>query len=180
MHATLLSIAHRAIKEVFDPACALNVPALKAQYPVLLAPQATFVTLTLDEELRGCIGTLEAYRPLIDDLVANAKAAAFDDPRFHPLSLAEFEKTVLEISLLTPPEKLLYHGIADLKAQVVPGEDGIILQLGRRRATFLPQVWEQLPSFAQFFSHLCRKAGLEADCLASGPDIYRYRVEKIR
>ncbi|MBN2965119.1 AmmeMemoRadiSam system protein A [Sulfurospirillum sp. T05] len=180
MHAALLSIAHHAIEEVFDPACALDTKALKEQFPELLTPRATFVTLTLNGELRGCIGTLEANHPLLDDLIANAKAAAFEDPRFYPLSLAEFEKTVLEISLLTPPEKLFYHGIADLKAQVVPGEDGIILQLGRHRATFLPQVWEQLPSFAQFFSHLCHKAGLETDCLASGPDIYRYRVEKIR
>ena len=138
------------------------------------------MTLTLDGELRGCIGTLEAHHPLLDDLIANAKAAAFEDPRFHPLSLAEFEKTVLELSLLTPPQKIFYQDIADLKAQVTPGEDGIILQLGRRRATFLPQVWEQLPLFTQFFSHLCQKAGLGADCLASGPDIYRYRVEKIR
>ncbi len=180
MHAVLLSLAHGAIKEVFDPTCALDVSVLKVQHPALLTPRATFVTLTLEGELRGCIGTLEAYRPLADDLIANAKAAAFEDPRFYPLSPAEFEKTLLEISLLTPPKKLIYQDVADLKTQVIPGEDGIILQLGHRRATFLPQVWEQLPTFEQFFSHLCQKAGLGPQCLASHPDIYRYRVEKIR
>jgi hypothetical protein len=180
MHTTLLALARGAIKEVFDPSSSLDAQALKAQHPELLAPQATFATLTLNGELRGCIGTLEAYRPLVDDLIANAKAAAFEDPRFYPLSPEEFENTLLEISLLSAPQKLTYHDIADLKAQVVPGEDGIILQLGHRRATFLPQVWEQLPHFEQFFSHLCQKAGLGANCLASHPDIYRYRAQKIR
>lgn len=179
MHAPLLNIARTAISDTLHHASTLDTKALLNTHPELSKPKATFVTLTLDGRLRGCIGSLVAHRTLLDDLIYNAKAAAFDDPRFYPLSLEEFLHVKIEISLLSEPETVEYKDVEDLKRQIVTGVDGIILQKGSRKATFLPQVWEQLPSFELFFSHLCQKAGLEPDCLVHHPDIKRYRVEKI-
>lgn len=179
MHAPLLDIAKNAISDTLNHTSSIDKQALLERYPELLNPKATFVTLTLQGRLRGCIGSLIAHRPLLDDLIANAKAAAFDDPRFYPLSLEEFLHVKIEISLLREPEAVVYRDVEDLKRQIVTGVDGIILQKGSRKATFLPQVWEQLPSFELFFSHLCQKAGLEEHCLMHHPDIKRYRVEKV-
>jgi len=178
MDLPLVAIAKQSIKERLLNQKLLDLTSLRTSYPPLNQPGATFVTLNLDGELRGCIGTLEARRALLDDLVANAKAAAFEDPRFYPLSQDEFEKVEIEVSLLTPSEPIDYKDIADLKSKITPYEDGIILELGYKKATFLPQVWEQLPSFEQFFSHLCQKAGLGSECLEKHPLIRRYRVYK--
>jgi len=123
-----------------------------------------------------------AHRTLIDDLVANAKAAAFSDPRFPSLSLEEFESSdfSLEVSVLSDPKELPYKDIADLKSKIRPNIDGVILKLGNHQATFLPQVWEQLPRFEDFFAHLCHKAGVVPDCLESHPQIFTYEVQKIK
>jgi len=174
------SLAKQAILDGFNKTQSIDTKVLLGKYPPLAQQRATFVTLTLDGRLRGCIGSLVAHRSLLDDLIHNAKSAAFEDPRFYPLSPEEFKKVVIEISLLSPPEALLYDSIEDLKSKVSVGEDGIILQKEGKKATFLPQVWEQLPTFELFFSHLCQKAGLSENCLESHPDIWRYRVEKIK
>lgn len=180
MRNVILDIAKNAIKDGFSHTSTLDKKALLERYPEFAAPKATFVTLTLDRQLRGCIGSLIAHRSLLDDLIHNAQAAAFDDPRFYPLSSEEFSRVHIEVSLLSEPEPIVYETRDDLKNKVIVGEDGIILQKGSRKATFLPQVWEQLPTFELFFSHLCQKAGLEAGCLESHPDIWRYRVEKVK
>lgn len=180
MEKVIRSLAKQAILDGFNKTQSIDTKMLLEKYPPLAQQRATFVTLTLDGRLRGCIGSLVAHRTLLDDLIHNAQSAAFEDPRFYPLSPEEFKKVVIEISLLSPPEPLLYDSIEDLKSKVCVGIDGIILQKEGKKATFLPQVWEQLPSFELFFSHLCQKAGLSESCLESHPDIWRYRVEKIK
>lgn len=138
---------------------------------------ASFVTLTLDGRLRGCIGSLSPRRPLIDDVRANAVAAAFDDPRFPGLTRPEFERVRVEVSVLSLPEPLAVADEDDLVAQLVPHRDGVILQAGRRRATFLPQVWEQLPEPRAFLAALKRKAGLPETYWGPDVRVSRYRVE---
>ncbi len=178
MDATLLlQLAREAIKSRLDNA-PLDLESLLQQQPQLRNDGATFVTLNLNGELRGCIGSLIATRPLYEDLVANARAAAFNDPRFPPLSAQEFDRISVEVSLLSEPKEIVYENESDLRLQVTPFQDGIILQSGAAQATFLPQVWEQLPDFDEFFAHLCHKAGLQRQCLEQHPRIYRYGVEK--
>lgn len=143
-------------------------------------PGAVFVTLTQQGELRGCIGSLEAHRPLGEDLRANALAAAFNDPRFPPLGKEELDITRVEVSLLSRPEPMSFVDEADALAQLRPGIDGVILTRGRHRATFLPQVWEQLPDPRQFMAQLKRKAGLAPDLWSEDFHLFRYRVEKFK
>ncbi len=143
-------------------------------------PGATFVTLTQKGQLRGCIGSLEAHRPLSDDLLENARAAAFRDPRFPPLEADELPHTRVEVSILSPAEPMTFTDQADLLRQLRPGVDGLILEHGHHRGTFLPQVWEQLPRPADFLAHLKRKAGLAADFWAPDLKVSRYTVEKYK
>ena len=179
MKNVILSIAKQAISDGLKQTNTLDKKLLLEKYPKLSHPKATFVTLTLHGALRGCIGSLVAHRSLLDDLIYNAKAAAFDDPRFYPLSAQEFLHVKIEVSLLSEPEVIEYSTTEDLKSKIIIGSDGIILEYGAHKATFLPQVWEQLPTFEHFFSHLCYKAGMDSDCLDVHPKISRYRVEKI-
>ena len=128
--------------------------------------------------MRGCIGTLEAHRPLGLDVRENAVAAAFRDPRFMPLTLAEFEEIRVEVSLLSPTEALAVMSEAHALASLRPGIDGVVFEYGHYRSTFLPQVWEQLPDPAEFLAHLKRKAGLAADFWADQVRLSRYTVTK--
>ena len=145
----------------------------------LLESGASFVTLTRDGQLRGCIGTLEPHRPLGADLLENAVSAAIRDPRFPPVRAAELEKLVIEVSILSPPRPLAYTDTADLLKKLQPGVHGVILRHSGRRATFLPQVWAQIPGPERFLSRLCEKAGLGGGCWRQGPEIFVYTVEKI-
>lgn len=140
--------------------------------------RATFVTLTLDGQLRGCIGRLTADRELGLDVVENAQLAAFSDPRFAPLTAAEFRRCVVEVSLLSEPKRLAFADEADLIRQLQPGEDGLILECEGRRGTFLPQVWKSLPQPAQFLAQLKLKAGLPAATRIERCRITRYRALK--
>lgn len=173
-HGTiLLPIARAAIS------CALNVPrAADETAPWLAEPGACFVTLTQHDELRGCIGSLQAHRPLLDDVKNNAVSAALRDPRFMPLSAAELDITKVEISLLSPPQTMSFRDEADALAQLRPNVDGVIFLYGRYRSTFLPQVWEQLPQPREFMAHLKHKAGLPADFWSPEVKLSRYTVEK--
>ncbi len=175
-------IARGAIAEAFgEPALTRDqVNALVAEYPQLAQERAAFVTLHKHGQLRGCIGSIVPTRPLIEDVMANAKAAAFKDPRFAPLSRDELDEIGIEVSVLTIPKPLPYADVEDLRRKIRPGTDGVIIRLNGRQATFLPSVWEQLPDFDQFFAHLCAKAGLPADCLAMHPDVHVYQAEKVR
>lgn len=144
----------------------------------LSEPGATFVTLTLHGQLRGCIGSLEAHRALIDDVRHNAVSAAFQDPRFDPLSKEEFAGVLIEVSLLSKPEPIRYSSEQDALAQLHPGKDGVIFEYGRYRSTFLPQVWAQLQQPQVFLAHLKNKAGLPDDFWAEGVKLSRYTVIK--
>lgn len=180
MNKIILQIAKEAINHKLTGAPIISKDEISKQYPKILEEQATFVTLNLDGRLRGCIGSLVAHRPLYDDLVHNAQSAAFGDPRFPPVSLEEFQYLDIEVSLLTPAVLLPYEDIADLRSKVIPNKHGIILKHGGYQATFLPQVWDQLPSFELFFEHLCNKAGLSGNCLEQHPQIYTYEVIKVK
>jgi AmmeMemoRadiSam system protein A len=131
--------------------------------PVLQSEGAAFVTLTVHGQLRGCIGSLEPYQPLAEDVCEHAVAAALQDPRFPPVRPAELSRIHIEVSRLTHPQPLPYTNAADLLNKLRPGVDGVILRDGFRRATFLPQVWEQLPEKETFLSHLCQKMGAPSD-----------------
>jgi AmmeMemoRadiSam system protein A len=169
----LLPIARAAIS------MALNVPRTADESAPWLGDHgACFVTLTQQGELRGCIGTLEAHRPLLDDLKGNAMSAAFRDPRFAPLQVDELNDTRVEVSLLSSPQAMTYRDEADALDQLRPGRDGLIFQYGRYRSTFLPQVWEQLPQPHVFMAHLKHKAGLSPHFWAEGVRLSRYSVEK--
>ena len=146
--------------------------------PELHKPGATFVTLTQQGNLRGCIGSLEAWRPLAQDVQENAIGAAFRDPRFEPLTADELPITRVEVSLLTPAEPIFFTSEADALAQLRPEIDGVILTAGQHRSTFLPQVWEQLPGPASFMAHLKQKAGLPANYWGTDVRLERYTVKK--
>ncbi|MDP2809602.1 MAG: AmmeMemoRadiSam system protein A [Rhodocyclaceae bacterium] len=150
-------------------------------HPALHEPGAVFVTLTLQGcqgQLRGCIGSLEAHRPLGEDVRANARAAAFRDPRFPPLAADELPRTRVEVSLLAPATPIEFTDEEDAVRQLRPGIDGVILEVGGRRGTFLPQVWESLPEPRLFMAHLKQKAGLPADFWAPDVRLFRYEVQK--
>jgi AmmeMemoRadiSam system protein A len=156
------------------------MPVEAQDYPApLRKPGACFVTLQLDDQLRGCIGSLEAFRPLIVDLAANAHAAAFHDPRFPPLTAAELDRLSIHISILSTPEPLTFASEQELLEQVRPGIDGLILSAGGHRGTFLPSVWESLPEPRQFLSQLKRKAALPPDYWSDKIQVWRYTTETI-
>ncbi len=140
-------------------------------------PGATFVTLMLHDQLRGCIGSLEATRPLLADVRENAVAAAFRDPRFPPLTKEEFADVSIEVSLLSQPEQLQFANEEDALSQLYPGRDGVVLQFGRHRATYLPQVWAQLPTPRAFIGQLKEKAGLPRDFWSNEMRLARYTVQ---
>lgn len=147
-------------------------------HDALERPGATFVTLTRDGDLRGCIGSLEAHRPLGLDVCENAIAAAFRDPRFAPLTARELPDTRIEVSLLTEPQFMQFADEADALAQLRPNVDGVILVHEFQRATFLPQVWETLPEPRLFLAQLKRKAGLAPDFWNDAVMLARYQVTK--
>ncbi len=169
----LLAIARAEIAKRFAVRRELDESA-----PWLAEHGASFVTLTLNGGLRGCIGTLEAHRPLLQDVKSNALAAAFRDPRFSPLSHSELRHIALEVSLLTPAEAMEFSDEKHALDQLRPYEDGVILQFAHYRSTFLPQVWQQLPTPRQFMEHLKYKAGLPADFWSPDIKLSRYSVEK--
>ena len=168
---SLLQVARQSIEYGVDHGHALAVKPDDFD-EALRPPRASFVTLHKHGQLRGCIGSLQAHRPLVEDVAQNAFAAAFRDPRFSPVRADELPDLHIEISVLSPPQVLDVEDEADLLAQLRPGVDGLILQAGAHRATYLPSVWAQLPEPKAFVRELKRKAGLPAD--AWPPDM---RVE---
>lgn len=170
----LLALAREAIARALDPDCE---PAPRPDW--LGAPGATFVTLTRDSALRGCIGSLEAVRPIGEDVQRNAVAAAFSDPRFAPLRREEWPGLRVSVSELSPPEPLAHDGTeADALRRLRPGVDGLILSFGSHRATFLPKVWEQLPEPRAFLRALRAKAGLPPDFWHPSIRLSRYTAHE--
>lgn len=174
--ATLLAVARASIQHGLHQGQALEV--LPEQYPETLRPlRATFVTLEIGGQLRGCIGALAAYQPLIQDVAAHAYAAAFEDPRFAEVRADEFPQLDIHISVLSPPEPLQFASEEELLAQLRPGQDGLILHFHHCRATFLPAVWEQLPDPYVFLTQLKQKAGLPLDFWSPELRAERYTAE---
>jgi uncharacterized protein len=177
--ARLLAIAQASLAHGLRHGSALSLDAA-AESPALRALGASFVTLRSAEgELRGCIGTLEPVRALAADVAENAYAAAFRDPRFPPLGAGEAATLALSVSLLGAPERLFAQSQAELLAQLQPGRDGLILALGTRRATFLPEVWEMLPAPDEFLAALLRKAGLPLASWSERIEAFRYETTSI-
>lgn len=170
---TLLPIARAAISTALGQA-----PAAAAAAFWLQELGASFVTLTQHGELRGCIGTLAAHRTLLIDVKSNAVAAALNDPRFLPLTLTELARTDIEVSLLSPMQAMSFDSETDALARLRPGVDGVVFEFGRYRSTFLPQVWEQLPTAREFMAHLKSKAGVPSDFWDSQVRLQRYSVRK--
>lgn len=174
----LLDLAKNSIQHGLQTSKPLKVNL--ADFPAELTEHcATFVTLHKYDQLCGCIGMLEAIRPLAEDIAENAFLAAFKDPRFLPLEADELCELEIHLSILTPAEPVSFTFEQDLLTQLQPGIDGLILQEGHRRGTFLPSVWEQLPEPEQFLRYLKQKAGLAPDYWSENIRIYRYRTEMI-
>ncbi|HET9349948.1 MAG TPA: AmmeMemoRadiSam system protein B [Burkholderiales bacterium] len=170
---TLLSLARGSIETNL-----LGKPEPTTAASWLSQSGATFVTLTKEGNLRGCIGSLEAARALAEDVVQNALGAAFRDPRFPAMTAAEWSQCRVEVSLLSTPKPVRFADETNLLEQIEAGEDGLIVEADGRRATFLPQVWEDIGDKRVFLSHLLRKAGLPVDTRLTRCKISRYRVAK--
>jgi AmmeMemoRadiSam system protein A len=156
-----------------------QAPSLTQAPPALGEARASFVTLTIEGALRGCCGTLEPVRPLLHDVWHNAQASAFHDPRFLPLTAAEWRRISVELSVLTPCERLAVASERELRVALVPGRDGVVLSWRGSRATFLPKVWEQVADAGDFLARLKQKAGWPADFWAADLEVWRYETEII-
>ena len=173
--ADCLNVARESIKNGFKTGRALQV--VTSDYSAALQQQASsFVTLHKFGELRGCIGALEAYQPLIDDIADHAYAAAFQDPRFVALKETEYDDLEIEISVLGPAELMIFKSENELIEQLRPNIDGLILEYDYHRGTFLPSVWEQLPDKREFLNHLKVKAGLPMQWWNNDVKISRYET----
>lgn len=151
------------------------------QLPAVFGEEgAVFVTLkTKEGSLRGCVGSLIAHRSLYEDIIENSIASAFRDPRFPSLNITELPFIKIELSLLHTPSEVMYSSPSELLNKIVPFEDGLIIKYEDAQATFLPSVWEEIPSKEEFISRLCQKAGLEADFYKSGKlEVYSYKADK--
>ncbi|PHO09373.1 AMMECR1 domain-containing protein [Malaciobacter canalis] len=176
----LLDIARKSIFTYFDKSLVLNKEFYLSNFDELSEQRASFVTLTLNGRLRGCIGSLTAHTQLYEDVFINARKAAFNDPRFEPLQFKDFTNIKIEVSVLTPPKRVTYIDRYDLKDKIIPNKHGVILNYNENQATFLPQVWEQLPSFDEFINSLCLKANVSASCLEDNAQIFIYEAMKIK
>lgn len=176
--ARLLEVARSSIEHGLRHGRPLAVEAERFG-AALRAPGASFVTLRRGETLRGCTGSLEPRRPLVVDVAENAFASAFRDPRFEPLALRELFHVRIHLSLLGPTEPLAADSEEALLAALRPGVDGLVIEEGGRRATFLPAVWEQIPDPRDFVAHLRRKAGLPDRGWSPALRVSRYEVREI-
>ena len=179
-HARLFLTARNAIESWLTTRTRKNLSDFSGEDPILLAERASFVTLTIEDRLRGCVGSIIPYQPLIWDVSQNAFHAAFDDTRFSPLSRQEWQHTAIEISLLTKPVMIQATDRESLFQQLRPGVDGVIIQKDGYQATFLPQVWESFQSKDSFMEALCQKAGLPRNAYLAQTSLisfYLYQAE---
>lgn len=177
----LVALARNTLMEKFNRKISQNAKkklAKQLEDNALNVTSGTFVTLKIGGQLRGCIGSLVGCEPLTSGVRSNALNAAFHDPRFRPLTNRELDRVCIEVSVLTDPQPLVYNDVADLIIKLHPHVDGVTIRQGGTSATFLPQVWKQLPDVASFLSHLCTKAGLSADRWRQGDlDVETYQVQ---
>jgi AmmeMemoRadiSam system protein A len=173
----LHDIAYRSIEQGLSSSHPLTVD-LSDYDESLCEKKATFVTLKIHDQLRGCIGILEPLRPLVEDVAYNAFAAAYKDSRFNPVNRDEIPSLSIHISILNTPEAVQFDSEQDMLQQLEPGKDGIILIAGFRKATFLPSVWESVKSKTEFIEHLKQKAGLDKHYWNQNIKILRYGVDE--
>jgi len=174
----LLELAGKTLKHFFITGKKLEISESELPDIELKEKRGTFVTLQKYGELRGCIGHIEPVQEIYKDVIENTLSAAFDDPRFEPLTQHELKDIDIEISVLTNPEKFEYNSIDDLLAKLRPHIDGVIIKKGKNGATYLPQVWEELSGKKQFLSSLCLKAGLEESEWKKGTlEVETYQAE---
>lgn len=177
----ILSFARRAIEHYLTTGKNLKIFAEELPEESLKEIRCCFVTLTLNGELRGCIGHTEPTQPLYLDIVENAVAAAFGDPRFAALTMEEYANLEIEVSVLSEMEEVAFASPAELLEKIHPFIDGVIIKKGDKGATYLPQVWEDILDQEEFFDSLCLKAGLEAgEWKQSGLQVWKYQVEAIK
>jgi AmmeMemoRadiSam system protein A len=177
-HQLLLKLAKNSIEHGLQIGRPLKINL--TNFPeTLREKRATFVTLHRNQQLRGCMGMLEAKRPLLEDVAENAFAAAFKDSRFQPLAAKELAELDIHLSILSPAEPISFTSEQDLLAKLQPGIDGLIVQEGFRRGTFLPSVWESLVKPEDFLSHLKQKAGLPKNYWSDSIKFYRYQTETV-
>ena len=175
--AIIIKLAHSSIKEGLEHGQTLT-PDFGFLPAELQQAGACFVTLEINNQLRGCVGSLEAHRPLAEDVARNAYNAAFRDPRFPQLTDKEYPDVTVKLSLLTAPTPMQFNSEEDLVNQLQPNIDGLILKEGFQRGTFLPSVWEQLPSPQEFLNRLKQKAGFPLDYWSNKIEIERYHTEQ--
>lgn len=176
--STLLDIAMKSIAHGVEHGSAW--PVHPQEYTQALQEhRAAFVTLYRNDRLRGCIGSLEGWRPLVRDVSENAYSAAFRDGRFSPVKDWELSSLKIKLSLLTTPQPMQFVSEEDLLRQIRPGIDGLVLRYGSNRGTFLPSVWENLPNKRDFWSHLKRKASLPVSWWSNQAQVSRYQSEHI-
>ncbi|NJN79973.1 MAG: AmmeMemoRadiSam system protein A [Anaerolineales bacterium] len=177
---TLLNLARESMEAVIQEKTLpkLNVTSFT---PALQEHGASFVTLTIQHELRGCIGALEAYQPLVEDVREHVIAAALDDPRFPPVDKSELNRIRIEVSKLGVPQALRYDSSEELIKRLNPHVDGVIIKSGARKATFLPQVWEKISDPTEFMNQLCYKMSGQANLWRETKlQVYVYQVEEFR
>ncbi len=174
----VLDLAYQSIESGLRKGHPLSINL--RNYPAELSQQrATFVTLEKNKQLRGCIGMLEAILPLAEDITENAYSAAFKDPRFPPLEKSELNDLEIHLSILSPSKEIKFTSEEDLISQIRPKIDGLILESGSRKGTFLPSVWQSIPTSEQFLQHLKQKAGLTKYYWSDQIKVYRYTTEII-
>lgn len=177
----LLSLAKESIEYFATTGMIFDISEAELPTKKLAEPLACFITLTINNKLRGCIGHLETSQPLYKEVIGDAISAAFNDTRFEPLSRKEFEQLETEISVLTKPKEIKFSSPEDLLNKINSDIDGIIIEKDNNNATYLPQVWEDLPSKEEFLSSLCLKAGFNEDeWKKPGMKIYNYQVEIVK
>lgn len=177
---TLLKLARESIELVVGEK---TLPKLNLDSftPSLQQKGASFVTLTIQKELRGCIGALEAYQPLVEDVREHAIAAALEDPRFLPVEKNELNRIRIEVSILSVPQALSYDSSEDLIKKIRPHVDGVTIKYGERKATFLPQVWEKIPNPSEFMNQLCYKMIGQANLWRETKlQVFTYQVEEFQ
>ncbi len=175
---SLLDLAYRSIETGLKTGHPLSIN-LRDYSAELSQQRATFVTLEKNKQLRGCIGMLDAVLPLAEDVCENAFSAAFKDPRFPPLEKDELNNLDIHLSILSPAKEMEFNSEEDLIKQIRPNIDGLILQSGSRRGTFLPSVWLSIPTADQFLQHLKQKAGLPKNFWSDQIKVLRYTTEFI-
>jgi len=177
----LLKLARQSIEHYLETGKYLNPDLKKLFSEKFFEKRATFVTLTENNQLRGCIGHVEIYHPLYLDIIENAVHSAFFDPRFYPLSEKEIEKIKIEISILTPLQKLSFNFPKEILKKLTPLKHGVLIRKNKNSATYLPQVWREIKNKKEFLSNLCLKAGLGFNCWQDKDlEIYTYEVESFK